>query len=68
MYSLDCVFVEPEPEIQKGVWCSTSASVMDANIVVSKANSNAFNPYFLSFIFNLALCYSWLCIRLIGVV
>jgi hypothetical protein len=33
-----------------------------------KASTGAFNQYSLSFILNLALCYSWLCIRLIGVV
>jgi hypothetical protein len=38
------------------------------NLVWMKVSPSAFNPCSLPFILNLALCYSWLCIRLIGVV
>jgi hypothetical protein len=45
-----------------------ASSCEDANIVVIKASPGAFNQYSLSFTSNLALCYSWLNIKLIGVV
>jgi hypothetical protein len=38
------------------------------NLVWNKASPDVFNPCSLSFILNLALCYNWLCIKLIGVV
>jgi hypothetical protein len=68
MHSLDRVFVEPESGIRKGVWWSTSAKCWDANIVLIKASPGVFSQYSLSFILNLVLCYSWLCIKLIGIV
>jgi hypothetical protein len=45
MHSLDRVFVEPEPEIRKGVWWSTSAIAVDANIVVIKTSPGASNHH-----------------------
>jgi hypothetical protein len=52
---------EPKSEIQaeqvQGVFRGPQASSCeDANIVVIKASSGAFNQYSLSFILNLALC------------
>jgi hypothetical protein len=65
--------VEPESEFQaeqvRWVFGGPQASSReDANIVVIKTSPGAFNHYSLSFISNLGLCYSWLCIKLIGVV
>jgi hypothetical protein len=56
--------VEPDLEVQ----VERAQVKASTNLVWIKASPGAFNPYSLSFILNLALCYHWLCIRLIGVV
>jgi hypothetical protein len=69
-YAVD--HVEPESEIKKEQvqWIfrgPQASSYEDGNIIVIKASPDAFNLCSLSFILNRALCYSWLCIRLIGI-
>jgi hypothetical protein len=67
------VHVELEPEmkkeqVQRVFGGPQASSCEDANNVVTKASPGAFSQYSLSFSSNLALCYSWLCTKLIGVV
>jgi hypothetical protein len=55
-------------ESELGVQAEQAQTECLTNLVWIKASPGAFNQYSLSFILNLALCYSWLCIKLIGVV
>jgi hypothetical protein len=59
---------DKKEEVHGALGGPQASSCEDASIIVIKASPGAFNQYSLSFSLNVALCYSWLFIKLIGVV